>query len=352
MIHNFIKFSFKFKYFLNIVTEIKMNKGRFSRNITHKLVKFQGISQNFNLSIALKKINEFVGKANPNNYRGLYIIESDYGKDFRDIAIDFGDERIWKQISRRTTHDATKNETYFMTNDGEVYVDIPGEDWIQRTIVRTHEIAKADKKHNLKIIHSAQHNVPSIINLFENFLDVGGFDCTTSLNELSYLQVNSHCSYVGFNDHHYLNEFLNYVDRKIHMRAYVVDTQPIIRARTAQREARKRNHDDIPEKTVEIQFKQGRRTQTIEFDHEISRPEDLVRTENAEIQRAKFPVERKEPKASEQEGDNEEDDDDIVQPLKKLPRRFRFTIQCKSMRKMFSLMGSGRYAVHLEKDDD
>lgn len=39
-------------------------------------------------------------------------------------------------------------------------------------------------------------------------------------------------------------------------------------------------------------------------------------------------------------------------PGKPLPRRFQFKIKSKTMRKMFKLMGTGKYAVNLEKEEE
>lgn len=97
-----------------------------------------------------------------------------------------------------------------------------------------------------------------------------------------------------------------------------------------------------------IEFKDSRATHSAKFDQKTGRPENRVKQGEVVISqgRNKFQSEREETKRV------REENIEPREPAKKVPRRFKFSLASKQIRKMFQLMGSGKYDVNLETVED
>lgn len=160
-------------------------------------------------------------------------------------------------------------------------------------------------------------------------------------------------SYIGFKHEEYRSDFINFLDLKLFHKASIIYTQ--VRVIDTSNSELKRNNqnkklskyqaDDANKGAIEISYKPTRVTHSAKFDQEIGDPDNLLKQGQMieSKSREKFVNERKEIKRT------HEQDAETQGPAKKIPRRFKFTMQSKQMRRMFKMMGSGRYDVNLEE---
>lgn len=351
-------------------------KSKMIQNYKHKLVKFYGLSANLPISMIVDRVIDMTGHPlRAFELTGIFLEVSINGNNFKDVSVDFIDERIWAQIAKNAKYNRESNQHYFPMNNGNVYVDIPEDMYHQRSIVPVNKIETVNELYNVKVEHPLMYDLVKFVELVERFLDVRNH-ATTSTNEIKSIQVNKNCSYLTFNDAMIRDDFVAWMDMKLQHKTITIFHQPIIVTKTVfdeEKETKRQNRqqttaiekyhekcdDRVRNKYHEdrekgqrkdksfIEYKQGRKEagNAKYIKGKSNENQKAVIQSEEVIERDKFTAERTIVKRKHEEHPTDRDE-----PKKKLPRRYKFTIQSRAMRKMFSLLGSGRYDVNLEEN--
>lgn len=324
---------------------------------------------------------DMIGQPLKNNEMiGLYIEPSAQGSDFKDISIDFIDEKIWGQIAKRARYNKESNQYYFPSSSGNIYVDLPDDLYFQRKVIPVSAIPPRREKFNLKIEQPNIYSLISFIEMFERYLDGGDFN-TISTNEIDSIQVYKNCTYICFHHSDMRNDFCHFIGQKRDHNAVLVNTQAIVEAKSIFEEDPKRKIQErltknaTSEKYVdkmdmrersrrdeemkgnqskrnssgpEIEYKTNRKEAgNARFVQGTSKDDHRIKQVEAEANsRDKFAQERPVEKRKMDKADEARKDE----PKKKIPRKYKFTIESYQTRKMFRMIGTGDYTIYLQEN--
>lgn len=327
-------------------------------NFQFKLVKYHGISANFCIDMMLNKIKSLTERRCELTVRSIFIEPSMFGPNFKDVSVDYKLQQCWSLIKKEANFDVKNQQFYFPTTSGDILVDLPWDYYTRREIKPVQSLKSDQEKFNVQLRHKPDTTIEDIIMLIEQFLDIRIHN-TISSNEISSISQGRNCSYLSFLNVNMRNDFLAFTDRHLNFRAFTIDTQAIITHSTTldEKEEPKKSPESKLEKFYNKKIIKEACTDKSKVTHNESknsiiykpnRPEagsakfsggkDEHRVKQGEMKiiREKYKVERK----SETSGS------------KKIPRKYKFTIKSKAMKKLFTLMGTGQYEINLNQQED